>query len=95
MRGTNERTVLCESHGQGHETFVCIHLANGESEVWYSAAPDHENRWPDAWCKKCHTAYSAENEWNAHSEETAQLKARTLCHHCYEALKNSCEKYVV
>ena len=73
----------CDQHGKAFETYLCDHLAENPSQTWYSTAPKAENKWPDAWCSVCHVAYLRENQWNENNE--GEIKAKLLCHKCYEA----------
>ena len=79
----NTEEIDCDLHGKAFETFICQHLMENAVQTWYSIAPDSENRWPDAWCSVCHSAYLRENEWNDKNE--GEIKVKLACHRCYEA----------
>jgi hypothetical protein len=81
MDESNE--VHCAEHGKAMETFVCGHLADDPYQIWYSLAPNSDNKWPDAWCSSCHVRYLLENEWNESNEDG--LKAKLFCNHCYDS----------
>ncbi len=86
----SEDKVRCECHGEAYTTFVCEHLVGASGLEWYSSEPTDEDRWPSAWCSKCHEAFSLEGEWNDRSERAAALKAKLICHYCYEDFRSQC-----
>src|SRR4051812_24093658 len=80
--GEHRKQLNCERHETGFETFVCEHLAENPQQEWFSTLPTEDNPWPDAWCKSCDSLFQREGEWNEQNEST--LKARLLCHICYQ-----------
>ena len=74
--------VSCAAHGEAYPTYVCKHLVERPVQRWHSAVPSEDNRWPDAWCRKCNVEFLKEGEWNEKNEKT--LVAKVLCHKCYE-----------
>jgi hypothetical protein len=82
--------VECTKHGTPYETFVYEHLVGASGVKWFSSAPTADDPWPSAWCEKCQRAFAAEGKWNELSEQAANLKAKLLCHHCYEQFRDAC-----
>ena len=83
--------IECRTHGTAYATFVCEHLIGASGVRWYSAEPIEDDKWPSAWCDQCQSAFAVEGEWNEKSESAANLKAKLLCHHCYENTKSRCQ----
>jgi len=94
VKNMNDK-VTCERHGEAFSTYVCEHLVGAIGVGWYSAVPTEDDPWPSAWCEKCNEAYSAEGEWNERSEKSVNLKAKLICHHCYENFRNQCKVHNV
>jgi hypothetical protein len=82
---TFKRTVVCSTHGQGTQTFICEHLVARPGQQWFSNTPTPEDRWPDAWCTLCEQFYQEQGEWNDSNSE--RIKIKLLCHRCYELLR--------
>ena len=74
--------IECSTHGTGFAAFICEHLVANPAQKWFSAEPDENNHWPDAWCALCNILFEEEGEWREKSE--AKLKIKLICHHCYE-----------
>ena len=90
-----DNKITCEHHGEAYQTYVCEHLVNAVGIDWYSSEPFEDDPWPSAWCTKCNEAFSAEGEWNDHSEEAANLNVKLICHYCYESFRSQCSVYDV
>ena len=78
---SERRPVRCAGHGEAWETYVCEHLVKKAKQPWFSAYPDEENPWPDAWCGKCDAAFQREGEWNERNE--GEMRIKLLCSGCY------------
>jgi hypothetical protein len=74
--------IECSTHGTGFAAFICEHLAANPAQEWFSAEPDDNNKWPDAWCALCDAFFEEEGEWSEKNE--AKLKIKVICHYCYE-----------
>jgi len=84
-QSTDDRTLTCDVHGTGEQTYVCEHLLANPRQEWYSDLPTEEKPWPDAWCAKCDHVFQEQGEWNEHNE--GRIKIQLLCHHCYESFR--------
>ena len=78
--------IECTTHGSGLQAYVCEHLISNPEQEWFSADPDEESKWPDAWCAACDVYFQQEGEWNNKNE--SNIKIKLLCHHCYERLRS-------
>ena len=78
------KSVECERHGQGYETFVCTHLRKGVACGYVSSTglDRGDDPWPDAWCSVCEEVRAKEGGWNDVSEAFADIVL--LCSGCYE-----------
>ncbi|MDR3676206.1 MAG: DUF2199 domain-containing protein [Acidobacteriota bacterium] len=75
--------VQCATHGEGQETFVCIHLIGETVGLGFNRnEPTPDNPFPDAWCDNCELIRAAHNGWGEQSEKL--LKISLLCSDCYE-----------
>ncbi len=87
-----EDTVECCEHGKSQATFVCSHLINQENIDWYSAEPDRDDPYPDAWCGICNVHFENEGEWNEEAEAASDASntIKILCAKCYEQWRLKC-----
>jgi hypothetical protein len=75
--------VQCSTHGEGWETFVCIHLVERAAGLGFNRRePDAETPYPDAWCDDCELIRAAHGGWNEESEKL--LRLAVLCSGCYK-----------
>jgi hypothetical protein len=79
----NKKRVVCGNHGSGFSTYLCEHLCAEPGQEWFSDTQSEEKPWPDAWCAKCDEVFQEQGEWN--DVNSARLKIKLICHHCYEA----------
>jgi hypothetical protein len=82
---STERTMNCDTHGNGRMTFVCEHLAANPRQEWLSDLPTDANPWPDAWCAKCDEICQEQGGWSEDTE--GRIKIMLLCHRCYESFR--------
>lgn len=75
MSDPNE-PVSCEVHGEGHATFMCIHLACGVACGYHASEDDPADPRPDAWCSACDSMLGPEGDW---TEEAIEFADVTLC----------------
>jgi len=82
--------VICKTHGEAAETFVCQHVSKGLRDrhrvgfFWSTCDPD--NPFPDAWCYECEQRVKAtQGDWIGEALE--HLLPRILCGYCYEVAK--------
>ena len=89
--------IQCDEHGEAFTTFLCGHIVRRESFEWYSRQPDEENRWPDAWCDRCHVHFKAAGSWDDVPEEgiAAVGTILLLCHRCYERRLAECSVHYI
>ena len=80
-----EPLIDCGKHKRGFKTFICEHLADNPQQRWFSSEPDEDNPWPDAWCGICNELFEEEGEWN--DSNSGRLKAKLVCHRCYESAR--------
>lgn len=75
-------TIVCDTHGERQQTYVCVHLSGGTSGLGFNSADQTpENSLPDAWCDDCEIIRKAHGGWNQESEKL--LKVVLLCSECY------------
>ena len=75
--------VLCQTHGERPQTFVCSHLARDNSGVGFNRDdPTEENPFPDAWCDDCELIRASHGEWTEQAQELSKISL--LCSACYE-----------
>jgi hypothetical protein len=73
----------CKIHGPAFSTYICDHLFANPRQKWFSDVATGSDPWPDAWCQECNDLFDQQGEWN--DKNSGGLKARLLCHRCYEA----------
>lgn len=75
--------ILCKTHGECEETFVCSHLVDEAAGLGFNRdEPTKENPFPDAWCDDCELIFAAHDGW---TDESSKLtKIVMLCSGCYE-----------
>jgi hypothetical protein len=81
-----ENQIRCSTHGVAFDTYVCEHLISNPAQEWFSEKPSEDKKWPDAWCATCDLDFQEEGEWT--DANSAKLKAKLLCHHCYESFRS-------
>jgi hypothetical protein len=79
-----EKTIKCEIHGKGAETFMCQHLVTGAAQGFH-CADDPSTVYPDAWCDACNQILEQQGGWNEVSEAAAGIKL--ICSNCYEIIR--------
>ena len=80
------KQIQCSTHGVGYQSYVCEHLLSNPAQEWFSESPSEGNRWPDAWCATCNRFFQEEGEWNDKNE--SKIRAKLLCHYCYESFRS-------
>lgn len=77
------KKILCPTHGECQQTFVCGHLLGENAGLGFNRdEPSADNPFPDAWCDNCELIRAAHNGWNEQSEKLAKISG--LCSGCYE-----------
>lgn len=76
-------TVICESHGETVQTFVCCHLSEESSGLGFNRNdPTTDHPYPDAWCDSCELIRVAHDGWTDEAQGLTQIKL--VCADCYE-----------
>ncbi len=83
-----DKKVICATHGECEEAYVCQHL-NLTDPIGFIQAYDPDN--PEieilnAWCNECDKILLEEGEWNDKSENFAKIKL--VCSECFIIMKN-------
>ena len=83
-------TIMCCTHGEQQETFVCQHIIAGlRNKVrvgFYWSTEDPNNPRPDAYCEECNNRVRlTQGEWVGEALEYAN--PQILCGACYDAAK--------
>ena len=79
------KIMQCPRHGEGHVTYVCQHLVNGNKLGFYHGQDGDDPR-PDAWCAECDKELMAQKgEWNDISEKA--LGVTVMCQNCYDEIR--------
>lgn len=84
-------TILCDTHGETNQAFVCTHLVGETSGLGFNREePDDEIPTPDAWCDNCELIRAAHDGWTDEAQKLTKIVL--LCSGCYERarIRNTC-----
>jgi len=77
------KKVLCDTHGETDQAFVCHHLVEKSFGLGFNReAVSIDDPFPDAWCDNCELIRAAHGDWTDEAQNQTEIKL--ICSGCYE-----------
>jgi hypothetical protein len=73
--------IQCDTHGERHQAFVCIHLSATSVALGFNCS-ESDSPYLDAWCDDCEIIRDAHDGWT--DEAQSLTKIALICSSCYE-----------